>query len=99
MKCLVCKKKHKTTIKTCFDVVVENLVDRIGVDMYEIGTKDRIIMVIYYFRRNHFAKVVKSKKGCKIFEFLTEIYAEFPFKRIISDNGREFMNKKNKTDE
>ena len=66
--------------------------DRIGVDILEIKSNDRVIMAIDYFTRKLFAKCVNTKEGYKIVDFLESVYKEFPFKSMITDNGREFDN-------
>lgn len=66
----------------------------VGIDMLEISKKERIVVLIDYFSRKIYAKLVNIKEGYKIVNFLDEIYKNFRFEKMIADNGKEFANNK-----
>src|SRR5699024_5701988 len=45
-----------------------------------------------YYSRKLFTRYVITKQAKKILKFLRDVYAEFKFKKVISDNGKEFKN-------
>jgi transposase InsO family protein len=89
----MCAKKDKKVGKTCKFVEVEQPGDRLGIDLLELRKNDKIFLAIDYFSRKIFGKTIKTKEAVKIVEFLKEIYKVFPFKEMITDNGKEFENK------
>lgn len=93
-KCEVCSRKDKLKLKTCQYIAVEKPGDRVGIDILEIKANDKVVMAIDYFSRKLFARCLNTKEGYKIVEFLESVYKEFPFKSMITDNVREFDNKK-----
>lgn len=60
--------------------------------MLEISKKERIIVLIDYFTRKVYAKLLTSKESYKILEFIKKIYEELKFKVLQADNGKEFLN-------
>ena len=51
-------------------------------------------MLIYYFTRKLFGRCVSTKEAKKILDFIKQVYDAFPFEKLITDNGREFENKR-----
>ena len=93
-KCVVCARKDKKYGKSVHFVETQQPGERVGIDLMEISKKERIIVLIDYFTRKVFAKVVSTKEAEKIETFLEEVYQHLKFGSIISDNGREFSNNK-----
>jgi transposase InsO family protein len=88
----VCKKKDRKINKTCNFVEVEAPGDKIGIDVLELTAGNKIFTAVDYFSRKVFAAVVSTKEGKKVVNFLESIYKKFKFKKMISDNGKEFDN-------
>ncbi|KAG0434267.1 Pro-Pol polyprotein [Dictyocoela muelleri] len=61
-------------------------------DMIEIKKDMRIIVAINYFSRFVFAKVLNLKYLKKVLAFIKEVYQNIEFKKLITDNGKEFNN-------
>ncbi|MGL5709134.1 MAG: reverse transcriptase domain-containing protein, partial [Aeromonas sp.] len=91
-KCEVCLKKDKQYKKTCYYVDVEKPGDKLGIDILEIKHHDKILVAIDYFSRKIFAQSIKTKEAKKTVKFLNTISKEFQFRKILTDNGREFNN-------
>jgi IS30 family transposase len=66
--------------------------NRIGIDLLELKRGDRLIVAVDYFSRKLFAQTIETKECVKIVKFLEYLYAIFPFKEMITDNGKEFDN-------
>lgn len=64
----------------------------VGIDLLNMGKNDKVIILINYFSRKIYAKTLKTKKSTEVLRFIKKVYVKFPFKMIISDNGREFSN-------
>ena len=64
-----------------------------AVDLLQIDDRNIVILGIDYFTRKVFGKVVTTKEAAKIYEFLKETYQIFPYKTLLTDNGKEFENK------
>lgn len=90
--CMTCKIKDKKIKITCKFVEVEKPGEKIGIDILELTAGDKVITAIDYFSRKMFAVTVKSKEAIKVKKFLEKIHNEFPFKKLISDSGKEFDN-------
>lgn len=63
--------------------------EMLGLDLMEYKN-DYIVVVIDYFSRKTFTQRLGTKHAGKMVPFLNKVYHEFPFKKIISDRGREF---------
>ncbi|KAG0435658.1 Retrovirus-related Pol polyprotein from transposon 17.6 [Dictyocoela muelleri] len=64
----------------------------VACDILEITKKTLIINLIDYFTRKVFSKLIKSKNPNEIVKILDETYSKFKFKRLLTDNGKEFSN-------
>ena len=56
----------------------------------EISKNERIVVLINYFTRKVYAKLITTKEMVKMPKFLSEVHKEFKFEKIIADNGKEF---------
>lgn len=92
-KCIVCLKTNNKRENSCQYIEVQNPGDKLSIDVLEITPTCKILVAIDYFSRFVFAKMQSTKHGDKVVKFLEEIYAKFPFKMLISDNGKEFSNR------
>jgi hypothetical protein len=91
--CFDCKLKDKKIKKTCNYVEVNEPGERIGIDILQISPKEKILMFIDYFSRIIHAKCLTTKESNKTAKYIEELYKQFPFKSMITDNGKEFINK------
>jgi hypothetical protein len=92
-KCEICKRKDKIISKSCIYIKVDKPGEKIGMDIMEFDENNSVITAIDYFSRKSFAKCVNTKEARKVVKFLNEIYEQFKFEGLITDNGREFQNK------
>lgn len=92
--CEICNRMDRKTGKSCIYVKTSKPGERVGIDLLEISKNDRIIVAVDYFTRKVFATVVRTKHMEKIVKFVKKVNDEFRIKTIISDNGKEFANKK-----
>jgi hypothetical protein len=90
--CDVCIKKDRQKVHTCHFNETTYPGEKIGVDILDIGKNKKVVMAIDYFSRKLFAKMIKKKKALKVKKFLDDIFREFKFKFLITDNGKEFSN-------
>jgi transposase InsO family protein len=58
-----------------------------------LSPNDRVVVAIDYFSRKIWAKVLRSKESGKVLKFVKSVYDEIPFRKLITDNGKEFSNK------
>lgn len=65
-----------------------------GIDILEMSKKDKIIIMIDYFSRKIMAKNLETQEADKVLKFIQDCYIKMPFKKLISDNGKEFNNSK-----
>lgn len=91
-KCFVCAKKDKLYGRFVNMVETTRPGELVSIDMCEISGKERIIVMIDYFTRKVYAKMVTTKEARKILEFIKDVYKNFKFKRLLADNGKEFKN-------
>lgn len=54
---------------------------------------EKVLLEIEYFTRRIFAKHITTKEASKVVSFLNEITKTFKIETLVSDNGREFLNK------
>lgn len=92
-KCETCKMHDKKYFKSLKHVNTEKPGEKFAVDILELTKNNKYILGIDYFSRKLFAKKINTKEPKNILEFIKMVYAELPFKELISDNGREFNNK------
>ncbi|KAI5132493.1 hypothetical protein NEAUS07_1378 [Nematocida ausubeli] len=89
--CRVCLERDNQFTKHNVYVDTEEPGQLMGIDLMEYANKYVIVMIDYYTRMA-FAKEVAVKQAGKIKDFVMDVYKEFPFKKIIADNGKEFGN-------
>ncbi|MGL5708136.1 MAG: reverse transcriptase domain-containing protein [Aeromonas sp.] len=90
--CETCLRKDKLNYRTCKHVETTQPGEVFAVDLLEIEVNQKVILGIDYFSRMLFGKMIKTKESHKILEFLQTVYKKFPFKRLLTDNGKEFKN-------
>lgn len=92
LKCESCTRKDKKRGRSCSYIETSRPGEIVGVDMLEITDRQRIIVLVDYFTRLVYAKLVTTKEAGKIVNFLKETYGKLKFSKMIVDNGREFDN-------
>ena len=60
--CEICKRKDKKRYKTKGFVETYYPGEKVGIDILQIGPKEKIIICIDYFSRYLYAKVLKTKQ-------------------------------------
>lgn len=63
-----------------------------GIDILVYNSKIKIILGIDYFTRKLYGTILKNKGAENTLKFLKKTFEVFRFKRIITDNGKEFNN-------
>ncbi|KAI5137492.1 hypothetical protein NEAUS06_2258 [Nematocida ausubeli] len=89
--CRVCLERDNQFMKHNVYIDTDEPGQLMGIGLMEYANKYVIVMIDYYTRMA-FAKEVAVKQADKIKDFVMEVYKEFPFKKIIADNGKEFKN-------
>ncbi|KAI5138643.1 hypothetical protein NEAUS05_2445 [Nematocida ausubeli] len=89
--CRVCLERDNQFMKHTSYIDTDEPGELMGIDLMEYANKYVIVMIDYYTRMA-FAKEVAVKQADKIKDFVMEVYKEFPFKKIIADNEKEFGN-------
>jgi hypothetical protein len=90
--CVICKKVDPKLGKSCKFWVTYDPGELLGFDLMQYTQKEIIIVAIDYFSRKVFARKLVNKEAGEILNFIDEVYRIFPFKSMISDNGKEFNN-------
>ena len=91
-RCETCNKKDGKYEKSSKFVITEEPGEIFAIDILSISEKEKIILGIDYFSRKIFGSVILTKQSTKILDFIKRIYDEFKFKKLMSDNGKEFNN-------
>lgn len=90
--CKTCTKKEKKCISTNKVLDAHRLGDMMGISLIQYQNT-YIIVMVDYFSRKAFTKLIKHKKASKVLKFVKKTYLEFRFKALISTNAKEFNNK------
>lgn len=91
-KCVRCMERDKKYVHSNRYIETRSPGEIVGIDLMEY--KDSyVIIMIDYFTRKLFARIITTKVGRKIVNFLEFVHTQFPFKKIISDGGKEFNNR------
>lgn len=90
--CENCQRKDKIYGKTCTFIQTEAVGERLGIDILDSG-ECLVILAIDYFSRKAFGQTLEKKTAQHVVKFLERVYQEFPFKTMLTDNGREFLNR------
>lgn len=89
--CIVCLERDNKHVNSSSYIDTHKPGEKVGIDLLE--TKNHwVIVLIDYFSRKVFTRIITSKHGTKILEFVRDVYKKFNFSKIISDNGKEFSN-------
>ena len=94
-KCEVCKRKDRKLGSGLNFVMTKEPGERVGVDMMDHGNV-KIILAIDYFTRKVYGMVLKTKSSDKVLKFIQQLHEELNIKTLLSDNGKEFCNRKMK---
>lgn len=90
--CPECQRKDTKPYKIKGFVKTSYPGEKVGIDLLEISKKQKVLILIDYFSRYVFAKIINTKHGYKILEFIKSVYYKFKFKSMTCDNGKEFNN-------
>ena len=90
--CEECIRKDTNIVKSASYLMTPEPAELIGIDLMDINQQNTAKIAIDYYTRKVFGKVIATKDAYKIIPFLENIYKQFPFKKLQSDNGREFDN-------
>lgn len=90
--CIVCQEMDIKTGKNCKLIKVSRPGEIVGVDLLEISKRKRVVVMIDYFSRFVFAKLLRRKKAEQVLDVIKNVYEKFKFEKLIADNGREFKN-------
>lgn len=89
-RCDVCIRKDKKYIKSAEYDKTSKPGEIFAVDILQINAKEKVILGIDYFTRKLYGMAILSKHAGKILKFLHQVYSEFKFKKLMTDNGGEF---------
>lgn len=90
-KCMECKERDNVHMSHRNYVETKEPGELVGLDLMEYKNR-YIIVVIDYFTRMVFTKIIRTKEAQKIVLFLEKVNKELPVQKLIVDNGREFAN-------
>lgn len=93
-KCKICMCQDKKIGRNFKMIRVNRPGELIGADLLEISPRQRIIVLVDYFSRKVFARLINSKESGKIVEYISEVFKIYKFEEILCDNGKEFLNDK-----
>lgn len=90
-KCRECQERDNLFIRCNTYVDTTEPGELVGLDLMEYHSQ-YIVVAIDYFTRKVFTRSSFSKEADKVIPFLETVHKQLPIKKIITDNGREFVN-------
>ncbi|KAI5167881.1 hypothetical protein NEIRO03_2247 [Nematocida sp. AWRm78] len=90
-KCRTCLERDNQFLKHNHYIDTSEPGELIGIDLMEYHKK-YIFVAIDYYSRKAFTFELRRKEAKGIVDCLTAVLGAFPFRKIICDNGKEFVN-------
>ena len=92
--CKECMQTEKRFGKSARFIVTKRPGEIVACDLMDLKKQKFIVVLIDYFTRKIWAKLIDNKKPEKILVFLEKVREELQFEELLTDNGKEFNNNK-----
>lgn len=92
--CLECKMKEKKSQRSGYFIETSFPGERVAADILEISKNTKVLVIIDYFSRKIFAKLITGKQSSKVLDFIAKVNKILKMKVLQTDNGKEFSNQK-----